>query len=141
MLEIIILIILARKIGKIVEKKGRQKIGYQVMLVGLWIGGEVLGGILGLLIALATESEEGAVQLLLVAFALGGAISGSLIAFQIAKSVPPLEVDDEFYRGIEYADQAGVRERFGDRTAAPPSDAVTDNAENPRRSLDDRIQE
>jgi hypothetical protein len=142
MLEVIILFILAGKIGKIVEEKGRKKIGYQVMLVGLWMCGEVLGGTLGLLTALIAESDEAAARLVLVPFALGGAIIGSVIAFQIAKRVSPLDADDGFNRSIEFADQAGVRERFRDRQAAPPiHDAFTDNADNARRPFDDQIQE
>ena len=143
MLEIVILIILGGKIGKIVADKGRKKIGYQLMLVGLWLGGEIFGAIVGgILAAVLTDDGEGPGMLLVLASALGCAITGAFIAFQIAKNLPPLDADDEFYRGIEYADSQGVRERFGDRLAVPPAtDAITDNAESTPRPHDDRIQE
>jgi hypothetical protein len=142
MLEIVILIILGGKIGKIVEKKGRTKIGYQLMLVGLWVGGEVFGLIVGSVLSAVLGDGEGAGMLLVVALGLGCAITGAIIAFQIAKNVPPLDADDEFYRGIEYADSQGVRERFGDRLASPPAtDAITDDAESAPRPHDERIQE
>lgn len=142
MLEIAILIILGGKIGKIVEKKGRKKIGYQLMLVGLWIGGEIFGAIVGSVLAAVLTDGEGPGTLLVIASALGCAITGAVIAFQIAKNLPPLDVDDEFYHGIEYADSQGVRERFGDRLASPPAtDAITDDAASAPRPHDHRIRE
>ena len=112
------------------------------MLAGLWIGGEIFGVIVGSVLAAVLTDGEGPGTLLVLASALACAIAGAVIAFQIAKNVPPLDVDDEFYRGIEYADSQGVRERFGDRQAPPPAtDAITDDAESAPRAHDDRIRE
>lgn len=142
MLEIIILIILCSKIGKIVESKGRKKIGYQFMLVGMWLGGELFGGILGGIVgALVLGNEDGA-TLLGIAAALVCAITGAVIAFQIAKNLEPAAVEDEFYRDMDYVDREDVREHFRPRPAVdrPPPEAYTDNPEEIRRPKDDRIQ-
>jgi hypothetical protein len=142
MLEIVILIVLAGKIGRIVESKGRKKIGYQLMLVGMWIGGELFGMVVGAIIGgMATGKEDGAV-LVGVVGALACAITGAVIAFQIAKHLDPIGVEDEFYRGDDYSDTWRAREERRDREAAdlPSTDAFTDNPEQPRRSQDDRIQ-
>jgi hypothetical protein len=142
MLEIVILIVLAGKIGKIVEKKGRKKTRYQLLLIGLWIGGEVLGGVLGIVVAPTASIYEGG-RTLLAFFALGGGILGSVIAFQIARRAQPLDTNDEFYRDIDYVERLRAREHFRDRDAVPPSptDAYTDHPEKSQRPLDDRIQE
>ncbi|HWG45300.1 MAG TPA: hypothetical protein VN688_21230 [Gemmataceae bacterium] len=143
MLEIAMLVIFCGKIGKIVESKGRKKIGYQFMLVGIWFGAEIFGAILGGIIGAIALEDENSATLLIIACAYGCAILGAVIAFQIAKHLQPLSGDDDFYGDIEYADRLQARERFGDRSAAPPAvtDGYTDNPEKVRRPLDDRVQE
>lgn len=79
MLEIVLLIVLTRKIGEICERKGRKATGYKILLVVLWIGGELFGAILG---ALLTGGEGVALYVL----ALLGAATGAGIAFLIAKN-------------------------------------------------------
>jgi len=143
MIEIVVLYILAGKIGKIVESKGRKKIGYQFMLIGMWIGGEILGAIIGGVVAALADMEE-AGGLLAVAFALGGAITGAVIAFQIAKNLSsPDSEEEEFYRGIDHADSLQASEHFRARAPVPPPaiDGYTDNSEKPPRPVDHRIQE
>ena len=142
MLEIVILIFLGGKIGKIAESKVRKKIGYQLMLVALWIGGEFFGFLVGAVLgAIATGEEDGGALVGAVA-ALACAITGAVIAFQIVKRLKPIGVEDVFYRGDDYADTWRARQDRRDREATdlPPTDAFTDNLENPRRSSDDRIQ-
>jgi hypothetical protein len=140
MVEIIVLIMLAQKIGKIAESKGRKKGRYQFLLVGLWIGGEVFGALVGgVLMALADGTEESA-GCLAVVLAYGMAIVGAVVAFQIVKNLQPLNEDEHFpLRGVEL-------ERWGDkfkpREAALPSadDAYTERPERSQRTEDDRIQ-
>ena len=142
MLEIIILINLTKNIGKIVEAKGRKKGGYQLMVVGLWIGGEIFGAIVGgILAAIVFEESEGGEQLLVYAFALGGAILGAVTAFLIAKNVAPLD-DDEAALRLQGVDVEGWKEPFkaSGSTAHAPDDAVTDSPERSRQSPDDRFQ-
>ena len=55
MLEILLVWTLAKKIGNIVQNKGHARWGYQLLLVVLWIGGEVAGGIVG---AIAQEGGD-----------------------------------------------------------------------------------
>jgi hypothetical protein len=143
MLEIVILIILAGKIGKIVESKGRKKIGYQLMLIGLWLGGEIFGGILGGIIGAIAVGDEDGSMLFGIGFALVFAITGAVIAFQIAKNLTPLDREEDFAGDIEYVERLRAHEHFGERDSADssPTDAYTNRPEKDRRPLDDRIQE
>ena len=86
MLEILALIALTRKIGEIVQAKGRKTGWYKFMTVALWIGGELLGAIIGGEIAAVTNSESYIAYL----FALLGAVIGAVAAYLIARAVPPL---------------------------------------------------
>ena len=72
---------MCRRIGVIVRGKNRNPIGYQFMLVGLWIGGEILGMIAG-----AIFLGGGAGMYLL---ALVSAIAGASATFVIVKNLAP----------------------------------------------------
>jgi hypothetical protein len=95
MLEIFILIGIARGIGGIAERKGRAKLGYQFMGVGFWILGEVLGAVGGLILSHGAGNPGCMVYIC----ALVGAVAGAGIAFAIVSSLPPVQREDEFYRG------------------------------------------
>jgi uncharacterized membrane protein YeaQ/YmgE (transglycosylase-associated protein family) len=140
MLEIILIAVLAGKIGKIVEAKGRRKFPFQFMLVGLWIGGELFGGILGGVLTYTLSNDPDPPLVLAYLLALGGAIVGAVVSFVIANNLAPVPVEDEFYRGEDrpgtWADadvsKFGEKRRRGgedvtsrpdDRT--PPDDRVT----------------
>ena len=87
-LEIILLIWLWRKIGAIVRAKNRAPIGFQLMTIGLWLGGEIVGLITGILVlggggSGAQQGFNAGAYL----FALGGAIAGAVVAFIIANSL------------------------------------------------------
>ena len=86
MLEIIALMALTKRIGSIVEQKGHKSRWYKVLTVVLWFGGELTGGILGLIVAGADESA----QCLIYLFALLGAAVGAVIAYSIANSLSPI---------------------------------------------------
>ena len=79
MLEILILFFLCKKIGEIVRRKGRTAIGYQVMTVLFWIGGEVGGGIAWLIFMIVTGAQIGGgdIDLTVIPFALVGAAMGA----------------------------------------------------------------
>lgn len=87
MLEILLLIGLTKKIGNILHAKGRPSGWFKLLTVVLWIGGELLGAIIGGVIG--EISELG----LVVAYplALIGAVLGALVAYLIAQSVRPVE--------------------------------------------------
>lgn len=140
MLEIIILFRLAKRIGAIVTEKGRKKGGYQLLLVVLWFGGEIFGGIVGGVLAAFVAESEGSGQLLAYGFALAGAIVGAVIAFQIAKHLEPLNGDEAAFNlhGMEVDRWS---DRFKPNNSAPrvPDDGYT-GVEPAQRPPDDRIQ-
>jgi len=86
MLEILVLWTLTKKIGNIVEQKGRKSGLYKVLTVVLWFGGEITGAILGVILTGADESA----QCLIYIIALLGAAVGAVIAYLIANSVSPV---------------------------------------------------
>jgi hypothetical protein len=89
-LEIFVVAILWRNIGKIVAAKGRKRLPYQLMVVAAWLGGEVVGLFVGMIVdMIATGNEEP--SLLFPYFtALTGAAAGAYISFLIAKAMPPI---------------------------------------------------
>ena len=44
MLEIVLLYFLCKSIGNVLRDKGRKPLGFQILLVIMWFGGEFLGG-------------------------------------------------------------------------------------------------
>ncbi|MEP6922886.1 MAG: hypothetical protein ABI954_00350 [Pyrinomonadaceae bacterium] len=87
MLEIILLIGLTKKIGNMLNAKGRKSGWFKLLTVVLWIGGELIGAVIGAVIG--EISDLG----LVVAYplALLGAAGGALTAYLIAKNVRPVE--------------------------------------------------
>jgi|CXWL01.1.fsa_nt_gi hypothetical protein len=84
MLEIIILLALTKNIGNAVESKGYKSAQYKWLTAGLWFGGEIVGGFIGVLL---TGGDESA-QCLLYIIALVGAAIGAWIANSIANNLP-----------------------------------------------------
>ena len=87
MLEILLLIWLGRKIATMARERGRSSTGYVLMLVGLWVGGEIAGIIVGSLLVQGRPGEfNGAAYI----FALVGAAAGAIASFLIVKSLAPI---------------------------------------------------
>ena len=84
MLEILAVLALMSYVGRIVAKKGYAKGKYQLMTAGLWIGGEIAGAVIGLLIT-GSYSSPG---LGVYAIALIGAAIGAAIAYAHANNLP-----------------------------------------------------
>ncbi len=82
MFEIVIVYLLAKRIGGIVEHKGQSGRPYRWMTVGLWFGGEFAGFIIGYAIL-----GRGTPLLAVYPFGLGGAIAGAAIVWALAKQV------------------------------------------------------
>ncbi len=91
MLEILFLIHLSKKIGKIVEAKGRKPGGYKAMLVAFWFGGEIVG----LLIGGAMVGESIGIYLI----ALIGAGVGAAVSFGIANNLAPERPESQSQAG------------------------------------------
>jgi hypothetical protein len=88
-LELIVLIMLCRSIGKKVRAKGRAPLGYQMLLLAMWFGGEVGGGILGAMVSVVTRNEESAF-LMAYGIAVIAAIAGVTITFVIVNNLSSL---------------------------------------------------
>ncbi|MEZ6142104.1 MAG: hypothetical protein R3B84_16185 [Zavarzinella sp.] len=89
MLEIIILYKLCMRIGDAARGKGRQAIGYQLMLILFWLGGE-LGTAFFAILALPLLFGEEYEQYIFVGYiaAILGAAFGAWLAFRIVAGLP-----------------------------------------------------
>lgn len=141
MLEIIILVTLAKKIGAIVEAKGRKKGRYQFMLVVFWFGGEFFGAIVAAIIAEIAQVNDDSGPLLAYLFAILCAILGVVIAFLIAKNLKPLN-EPELAFDVTAAELDRWSERFQPNASAPrvTDDGYTSSTEPTQRPPDERIQ-
>ena len=81
MVELFILVKLSHSIKQIVMQKGYKAWPYQLLFVGMWLGGEIIGGIGGLLLL-------GEFQVFGYVIALFFAILGGAIAYKIAERLP-----------------------------------------------------
>ena len=81
MLEILGIIWFARKLGRIAEEKGRQPGGYKFLGVASWIGGEIIGAVIG-----ASTGDQAAVYV----FAILGAIISNVITYSIVSNLEPV---------------------------------------------------
>jgi hypothetical protein len=86
MIEILMIIALARHVGTRLRRKGRSPGLFQLLAVILWVGGELVG------IAIGASAQLGALTYLL---ALLGAASGACLSIAIANAAAP----DPTYRG------------------------------------------
>ena len=92
MLEIILLIYLGKSIGAIVRSKGRKPLGFQILLVMLWIGGEFFGGVVaGVVHAVRHGDVPFEFGISVYLYALGGAGCGAGFCFLLAYLMPPLD--------------------------------------------------
>lgn len=80
MLEIIVVFLLARRIGNIAEKKGHKKRPNIIFFVVMWIAGEIIGGLLGAFLAKGHLFTTYAMALL-------GAVVGAIIAFRVVNAL------------------------------------------------------
>jgi hypothetical protein len=83
MLEIIVLVLFAKKLSAIAQEKGRPS-AWAALGVAGWILGEILGAIIGAIIG---DGD----QVSMYMFALLGAAIGAGIAFVIVNNLSPVE--------------------------------------------------
>jgi len=80
MLEVFAIIFLSKKFGGIADDKGHSRGLFIALTIIFWVGGEIAGMLLGLIVF----EEEG---LIMYAFAILGAGLGALTVFLIASSL------------------------------------------------------
>jgi hypothetical protein len=90
-LDILVIMTLARVLGAHVKAKGLNKFPYQLLLWVLLIGGQVFGGVLGVLIHSVLESGERVDEMFVYFCALVGGIIGIVIAFVVAHRARPAD--------------------------------------------------
>jgi hypothetical protein len=107
MIEIIILFKLCGRIGDAARDKGRRAIGYQLMLLLFWFGGEVVTMLLAGMALVALYGEEFKKYLLFAYIAaVAGAFLGAWIVFRIVAGLPE-PGSDELAESITAPDPAG----------------------------------
>lgn len=90
MCEIICLIGLWKLLGNAAEEKGRPAIWFQLMGIGLWFGGEIVGAVVGVVFS-------GGSQLTAYMFALGGAVVGAGVSFLVVTVMPAAVPPPRYY--------------------------------------------
>lgn len=106
MLEFAILYRLCGRIGGAAREKGRRAVGYQLMLVLFWFGGEVGVAFLACLaIAIFTGEDPDGYLLPLCAAGLAGGAAAAWVAFRIVKDLPDRTEDPWAERAERAADE------------------------------------
>ncbi|MCP5099062.1 MAG: hypothetical protein GY943_26210 [Chloroflexi bacterium] len=91
MIEIIYLYFFVRKIGAVVESKGRRSFWYKVMAVVFWFGGEFISAIVSITF-FGDIYDKRTIYLI----AIVGAAVGSGIALLIVNNLSPVAKDPNF---------------------------------------------
>jgi hypothetical protein len=94
MLEIVLIVVISKKIAAMLKEKGRSSAGYIVLFVLLWFGGEIVGAIVGTFVTMAGMAPGGmndGFNFVAYIFALFGAAIGGTVGYLIANAVPPLD--------------------------------------------------
>ena len=105
MIEILILIAFSKTLARIAESKGRSKAWAGLGALG-WIGGELVGGVIG---AIASDGDGvGAIY----AIALLGAAIGAGTAYFIVKSLPDQNAAPESQGARAEAAQGAVNPNY-----------------------------
>jgi hypothetical protein len=140
MLEIILLIILGKRIGNIVAEKGHRRFPMQLLLVVLWFAGEVGGAIVGGVVETVAAGGQEPSFLFALLCAIAGAILGAFTAFTIARRMGPV-AGPELYAEEDYPRPWDASDSYGDRAPRPPPaypEGITDRGLPPSEP-DDRI--
>lgn len=100
MLEIILVIYLSRRIGKIAEAKGHKRRPNIIFFVVMWFACEIIGVLLGLFLF------KGNIQIAYFMALLGAAV-GAMIAFRIVNRLEDLTGNDDGMITIDGDDSMG----------------------------------
>ncbi len=93
MLEILLVVGISKKIVAMMKEKGRNPVGYVILFIALWFGGEIMGAVVGTIAAIAMDPNaiDGGFNCTAYIFALIGAGIGAAIGYAVAASVPPVD--------------------------------------------------
>ncbi|MEO7960741.1 MAG: hypothetical protein ABIR19_04285 [Ginsengibacter sp.] len=92
MLDLIVLFFLTREIGKIAEKKGLKPLTWKLYNVGGWLGAELIGIMIGVVIF----GMDNLVSVQLIAFAF--AITSYFIIKAQLNKLPDQDINDDINR-------------------------------------------
>jgi hypothetical protein len=90
MVEIIALLVLCEQIANMARRRGRSPALFVLMLLFLWFGGEVAGGVLGYSLSSAGGTRSDLNLVMVYGWALAGAVAGGVCAFVIARVIRPV---------------------------------------------------
>jgi len=85
MLEILGIIAFARLLSRTATEKGRSK-GWAALGVLFWLGGELMGFVIGTILGFEMFAQYGVALLM--------AAAGALVAYLVVKALPPLTSSD-----------------------------------------------
>jgi hypothetical protein len=88
MIEIIVVLLLTWRNGKTVQAKGHDRLPYWLGTIGLWVGFEIVGFILGN--AIVRPKTEDAFYGVYFGFGLGSAALGGVVSYLWANRAPAL---------------------------------------------------
>ena len=88
MLEILIVIALCTKMGKMLRAKGRKPLMMQITLVVMWIAGEFIAGFIAGVLHVLRNGQNAEMGFGVYVCAIVGAAIGAGIAFLIAHLLP-----------------------------------------------------
>jgi hypothetical protein len=109
MLELLILITLSRRIARITKSKGRSAAAWILLLIGLWIVGEIGGLFLGAIASMIVSGDEEPNVLAAIVGALLGVTTAAVFTFSILKRLPSLLPEEASWQLPESDD---YREKF-----------------------------
>jgi hypothetical protein len=131
MLEILLLIALSKRIGAIARDKGRGAGGWVALLILLWFGGEIMGGVVGAVASIIASGAEEPNMLVTYVGALAGAAAGAVTAFATVHSLAPIEEHDKYWQPPE---SEAYREKFNPEMHPTQPDAEKYRAGEEKRS-------
>jgi hypothetical protein len=124
MLEIALIIVISKKIAVQLRKKGRSPAGYIALFVLLWLGGEIVGALVGTVITVVQNPRalDSGFNFTAYILALIGAAVGGSIGYIIARVMPPIEKPR--WDGLDDYEEDYEADRAGDWRHREPLDAI-----------------
>jgi hypothetical protein len=109
MIEIVLIFLFSWRIASIARSKGRGATGWVLLFIGMWVGGEISGFVLGAIAQAVLFEGEEPVAFLILLGGVAGAATGAVSAFAIVNSLPPLRPVDAYWQPPE---SDAYREKF-----------------------------